>query len=100
MNLTPVWASSCFSRGELPARSHAATRGCSSTHNTCPATCPAPWRASFLIPRSTSSAADSSDKTTPNPRQVGHVVVMTSRRPSVMFCLVISTSPSGEISTT
>ena len=42
----------------------------------------------------------SSDFTTPSPSQVGHVLVMISRAPSVTFWRVISTRPSGEISTT
>src|SRR5947208_2867419 len=36
----------------------------------------------------------------PSPPHVGHFMVMTSRGPSVTFWRVISTSPSGEISTT
>ena len=50
--------------------------------------------------RSTSTAAVCSETTIPSPPQVGHFFVMTSRGPSVTFCRVISTSPSGEISTT
>ena len=42
----------------------------------------------------------SSDFTTPSPPQVGQCLVMISRTPSVTFWRVISTSPSGEISTT
>ena len=41
-----------------------------------------------------------SETTMPSPPQVGHLRVMISRGPSVTFCRVISTSPSGEISTT
>ena len=36
----------------------------------------------------------------PSPPHVGHLRVRISRGPSVTFCRVISTSPSGEISTT
>ena len=50
--------------------------------------------------RSTSIDTVSSDSTTPSPSQVGHGLVMISRTPSVTFWRVISTSPSGEISTT
>ena len=50
--------------------------------------------------RSTSSAADASERTMPSPAQVGHFFVRISRGPSVTFCRVISTRPSGEISTT
>ena len=50
--------------------------------------------------RSTSIAAVCSETTIPSPPQVGHFFVITSRGPSVTFCRVISTSPSGEISTT
>ena len=42
----------------------------------------------------------SSDFTTPSPSHTGQVLVMISRTPSVTFWRVISTSPSGEISTT
>ena len=41
-----------------------------------------------------------SETTIPSPAQVGHLRVITSRGPSVTFCRVISTRPSGEISTT
>ena len=50
--------------------------------------------------RSASIATVSSDSTTPSPSQVGQVLVRISRTPSVTFWRVISTSPSGEISTT
>ena len=50
--------------------------------------------------RSTSSAADASETTMPSPAQVGHFLVRISRGPSVTFWRVISTRPSGEISTT
>ena len=50
--------------------------------------------------RSTSIATVSSESTTPSPSQVGQVLVRISRTPSVTFWRVISTSPSGEISTT
>jgi hypothetical protein len=41
-----------------------------------------------------------SETTIPSPSQVGHLRVRISRGPSVTFCRVISTRPSGEISTT
>ena len=50
--------------------------------------------------RSTSIATVSSESTTPSPSQVGQGLVRISRTPSVTFWRVISTSPSGEISTT
>ena len=50
--------------------------------------------------RSTSTAAVLSETMIPSPSQVGHLRVMTSRGPSVTFWRVISTRPSGEISTT
>ena len=50
--------------------------------------------------RSTSIATVSSDFTTPSPSQCGQGLVMISRTPSVTFWRVISTRPSGEISTT
>ena len=50
--------------------------------------------------RSMSIAADVSERTMPSPPQVGHFAVMISRGPSVTFWRVISTRPSGEISTT
>jgi len=50
--------------------------------------------------RSTSIATVSSESTTPSPSQTGQRLVMISRTPSVTFWRVISTSPSGEISTT
>ena len=50
--------------------------------------------------RSISTAAVRSETTIPSPPQVGHLRVITSRGPSVTFCRVISTRPSGEISTT
>ena len=56
--------------------------------------------ASSRIRRSNSIAIVSSDLITPSPSQVGHGRVMISRTPSVTFWRVISTNPSGEISTT
>ena len=56
--------------------------------------------ASLRSRRSTSIAIVSSERTTPSPSQVGQVLFMISRTPSVTFWRVISTSPSGEISTT
>ena len=53
-----------------------------------------------LLEHGTQFAADCSEITTPSPPQVGHLRVRISRGPSVTFCLVISTRPSGEISTT
>ena len=50
--------------------------------------------------RSTSIAAVASETTMPSPSQVGHFLVRISRGPSVTFWRVISTRPSGEISTT
>ena len=50
--------------------------------------------------RSTSTAAVASETMIPSPSQVGHLRVMISRGPSVTFWRVISTRPSGEISTT
>ena len=50
--------------------------------------------------RSMSTAAVCSETTMPSPPQVGHFLVITSRGPSVTFWRVISTRPSGEISTT
>ena len=50
--------------------------------------------------RSISTAVVASETTIPSPAQVGHLRVMTSRGPSVTFWRVISTRPSGEISTT
>ena len=50
--------------------------------------------------RSSSTAVVLSETTMPSPAQVGHLRVMTSRGPSVTFWRVISTRPSGEISTT
>jgi len=44
--------------------------------------------------------AVASEMTIPSPVQVGHFFVRISRGPSVTFCRVISTRPSGEISTT
>ena len=52
------------------------------------------------IRRSNSIAIVSSDLITPSPSHVGHGRVMISRTPSVTFWRVISTRPSGEISTT
>jgi hypothetical protein len=57
-------------------------------------------RASARSLRSRSMAADCSEMTTPSPPHVGHLRVRISRGPSVTFCRVISTRPSGEISTT
>ena len=50
--------------------------------------------------RSSSTAVVLSETTIPSPPQVGHLRVITSRGPSVTFWRVISTRPSGEISTT
>ena len=50
--------------------------------------------------RPNSIAIVSSDFTTPSPLHTGHGLVMISRTPSVTFWRVISTRPSGEISTT
>ena len=50
--------------------------------------------------RAVSIAIVSSERTTPSPLQIGHGLVMISRTPSVTFWRVISTRPSGEISTT
>ena len=50
--------------------------------------------------RSTSIAIVSSERINPSPLQVGQVLFMISRTPSETFWRVISTSPSGEISTT
>ena len=50
--------------------------------------------------RANSIAIVSSDFTTPSPEHTGHGLVMISRTPSVTFWRVISTRPSGEISTT
>ena len=49
---------------------------------------------------STLHTTDASETTIPSPSQTGHLLVRISRGPSVTFCRVISTSPSGEISTT
>ncbi len=46
------------------------------------------------------SAIVSGDSTRALPSQIGQVCVRMPRAPSVMFWRVISTSPSGEISTT
>src|SRR3712207_7616884 len=51
-------------------------------------------------PRSTLFPTRRSSDLTPSPSQVGHGLVMISRTPSVTFWRVISTRPSGEISTT
>ena len=50
--------------------------------------------------RSASTALVVSETTIPSPAQVGQRLVRISRGPSVTFCRVISTRPSGEISTT
>src|SRR4051812_37240532 len=50
--------------------------------------------------RANSIAIVSSDLITPSPWHTGHGLVMISRTPSVTFWRVISTRPSGEISTT
>ncbi len=50
--------------------------------------------------RSASTAAEVSESRTPSPPQVVHLRVRISRGPSVTFWRVISTRPSGEISTT
>ena len=78
-----------------PSRSDAVL-GLTSTRNAC-AREPA---ASARRRRSTSSAAEASERTMPSPAQVGHFFVRISRGPSVTFWRVISTRPSGEISTT
>ncbi len=49
---------------------------------------------------SSSTAAVCSETTIPSPAQTGHFLARISRGPSVTFWRVISTSPSGEISTT
>ena len=56
-------------------------------------------RASRRSRRSASTAIVCSERTTPSPPHVGQVRVRISRTPAVTFWRVISTSPSGEIST-
>ena len=58
------------------------------------------WSAAFALDLAGSTAADVSERTIPSPAQVGHFFVKISRGPSVTFWRVISTRPSGEISTT
>ena len=95
-NRLPVSFSSSSRRSPFGPVRTAATSEWSSTRNALafePATC---WR-SF---RSTSTARDSTETTTPVASHVGHLSVRISRGPSVTFWRVISTRPSGEISTT
>ena len=56
-------------------------------------------RAILRSRRSASTAMVCSERTTPSPPQVGQVRVRISRTPAVTFWRVISTRPSGEIST-
>ena len=77
-------------------RAERSTRGWTATLNA--------WtREPFAIARSLrsiSSACVASETTTPSPAQTGQRFVRISRGPSVTFWRVISTRPSGEISTT
>ena len=54
---------------------------------------------SFRSLRSASTAIVSCDSTRPSPPHVGQIDVSVSRTPSVVFWRVISTRPSGEMST-
>ena len=85
-------------RGPEPSSvSFAATRGLTRIRNASGSGFCATSSRSLRI---TSIATVSSERITPSPSQVGHVFVRISRTPSVTFWRVISTRPSGEISTT
>ena len=95
-NLRRAAASTSASRLRPGPASSARTRGWTATRNA--------WtREPLASPRSLrsiSSAWVASDTTKPSPPHTAHFVVRISRGPSVTFWRVISTSPSGEISTT